>query len=91
MIVLPLAVAERGREVARVDHERVAGAQDLLGHLVDDGDEGVLEHLEGDRVERVAPLLGGRRHRSPSRCIRMFSHSSTSARHPGGTTVVESS
>ena len=87
-----LAITERGREVTRVDDERVARAQDLLGHLVDDRDEGVLQHLERDRVEGVTSLLRGRRrHSCSSRCMRMFSHSSTSARQPGGTTVVESS
>src|SRR5439155_17699688 len=83
-------VAERRREIARVEDERVAGAQDLLGHLVDGRDERVLQHLERDRVERVgAGLL--RRHEPLPTWIRMFSHSSTSASRPGGTSVVESS
>jgi hypothetical protein len=55
-------VVERAREVAREDHERVARAQDLLGHLVHDGHESVLEHLEGHRVERA---LGGRHVSAP--------------------------
>ena len=49
-----LGVAERGGEVARVDNEGVAGAQNLLGHEVDRGGEGVLENLEGHWVERAA-------------------------------------
>ena len=61
-----LRVAEGRREVARVDHERVAGAEDLLGHLVDDVDERVLENFERDGIERVARLAHrfGRSHLS---------------------------
>ena len=83
MIVSPFDVAERRGEVAGVDDERVAGAQDLLRHLVDGGREGVLQHLERDGVERVAARrrCSSRRLRS---CMRMFSHSSTSASSRAG-------
>ena len=89
-------IAQRRGEVARIDDEGVAGAQDLLAHLVDRVDERVLQHLEGDRVERCDPARGRRRRRgahvpASSSCMRMLSHSSTSARQPGGTTTVESS
>ena len=47
-------VADCRGKIPRPDHEGVAGAEDLLRHLVDDVDVGVLEHLEGHGVERVA-------------------------------------
>jgi hypothetical protein len=47
-----LGVVQRAREVAVVDDEGIAGPQDLLAHLVDAGDEGVLQDLEGHRIER---------------------------------------
>jgi hypothetical protein len=39
----------------------VAGAQNLLGHLVNDGGERILEYLEGDRIQCVDPsgIAGG--------------------------------
>src|SRR3712207_1419514 len=79
-------VTERGGEVSAVDDERVAGAQDLLGHLVDRGRERVLQHLECDRIEPVAGLT----HFAFTAFSLMFSHSSTDASTSGGTTVVES-
>ena len=85
-----LGVAQRGGEVAAVDDERVAGAQDLLRHLVDDRHERVLEDLERDGVELVVGL-GAHDSSSCSICMRMFSHSSTSTFTPGGTSTVESS
>ena len=60
-----VGVAETVREVARVDDEGVAGAQHLLRHLVDEVDEGVFQHLEGDRIE----LGRGRSGRPPSRPV----------------------
>src|SRR5690606_16965207 len=84
-------VAQRRGEVTRVDDERVAGPQDLLGHQVDGGREGVLQHLEGDGVE-AAVRGGGTGHRASSvTWILMLSHSSITAGMPGGMTVVESS
>ena len=44
-------VAERRGKIARPDHERIAGAKDLLRHLVDDVNVGVLEYFEGDGIE----------------------------------------
>lgn len=38
-------------EVSVIDDEGVAGSQDLLGHLIDAGDEGVLQDLEGHRIK----------------------------------------
>ena len=52
-----LGVADRRGKIPRPDDEGVAGAEDLLRHLVDDVDVGVLEHLEGHGVERVAFLV----------------------------------
>ena len=42
-----IGIVQRVRKVPIVDDEGIAGAQHLLGHLVDGGDEGVLQHLEG--------------------------------------------
>ncbi len=47
-------VIQRRREIAVVDDEGVAGSAHLLGHLVDNGDKCILEHLEGDWVEGEA-------------------------------------
>ena len=84
VIGVALAVAERRREVARVEDERVAGAEDLLRHLVDDRDERVLQHLERDRVECGSLVRSGIV--TSETWMRMFSHSSISAAAPGGTT-----
>ncbi|MCY1300720.1 hypothetical protein D9M70_502970 [compost metagenome] len=46
-----LGIVQRARKIAVVDDEGIAGPQYLLGHLVDAGDEGVLQHLEGHRVK----------------------------------------
>ena len=48
---VPVGVTECRRKVARVDDKRVAGAEDLLGHLVDGVDEGVLEYFECHWIE----------------------------------------
>ena len=77
-------VAERRGEVARVDHERVAGAEDLLRHLVDRRDERVLEHLEGDRVERVARARSSSR-APPSRACGCSATRRPRPATPGGT------
>ena len=47
-----LGVAQAVGEIAAVDDEGVAGSQKLLRHLVDEIAVGVLQHLEGDAVER---------------------------------------
>ena len=47
-----LGVMQGAGEVAVVDHEGIAGPQHLLAHLVDAGDEGILQNLEGHGVER---------------------------------------
>ena len=44
-------VAQRRGKIARINNEGIAGAEDLLRHLVDDVDEGVLQNLEGDGIE----------------------------------------
>ena len=41
-----VGVTECRGKVARVDDEGVAGPENLLGHLVDGVDEGVLEYFE---------------------------------------------
>ena len=60
---IAVRVVQRVGEVAVVDHEGIAGPQDLLGHLVDGGDEGILQHLERDGIERG--LVGHRIRPSP--------------------------
>src|SRR6267142_320572 len=45
-------VVQCAREVVVVDDEGVAGAKDLLAHLVDARDEGVLQNFESHGVER---------------------------------------
>ena len=87
---IAVGVVQGGGEVAVVDDEGIAGPEDLLRHLVDGRDEGVLQDLEGDRIKRDASAVRAHLHASAT-WIRMLSHSSTSARTPGGMTVVESS
>ncbi len=53
---IAVAVMQAVGKVAVVDHEGIAGAQHLLGHLVDRGDEGVLQNLEGHGVEAAADI-----------------------------------
>ena len=48
-------VAKRRREVAGLDDEGVAGAENLLTHEVDGGREGVLQNLKGNWIECAAP------------------------------------
>ncbi|MNL32456.1 hypothetical protein D3C87_1543060 [compost metagenome] len=48
---IAFGIVKGAGEVAVVDDEGVAGSQDLLGHLIDAGDEGVLQDLEGHRVK----------------------------------------
>ena len=57
---IALRVVQRVGEVAIVDHEGIAGPEDLLAHLVDAGDEGILQDLESDGIERG--FLGHRIH-----------------------------
>src|SRR5437660_6709268 len=45
-------VMQRAREGAVVDDERITGSKDLLAHLVDARNEGILQNFEGHRVER---------------------------------------
>jgi hypothetical protein len=47
-----LCVVQRAGEVVVVDDEGVAGPQHPLAHLVDAGDEGILQDFEGHGVER---------------------------------------
>ena len=47
-----LGVVQRAREVAVVDDEGVTGSKDLLAHLVDARNEGILQNFEGYGVER---------------------------------------
>ena len=89
-----LGVDERAGEVARIDDERVARAQDLRAHQVDARGEGVLQDLEGHRVEMARSRSSFDRgsHSDTSRMwMRMFQFLSISHRVRGGTTVVESS
>ncbi len=53
---IAVAVMQAVREIAVVDHEGIAGAQHLLGHLVDGGDEGVFQNFKGYRVEAAAGM-----------------------------------
>jgi hypothetical protein len=46
-----LRVAQAIGEVPAVDHEGIAGPEQLLRHLVDQVDVGVLENLEGDAIK----------------------------------------
>jgi hypothetical protein len=39
-------------EIAVVDHKRITGPEDLLAHLVDAADEGILQDLESNGIER---------------------------------------
>jgi hypothetical protein len=45
-------VVQSAREVVVVDDEGVAGSKDLLAHLVDARNEGILQNFEGHGVER---------------------------------------
>ncbi len=51
-------VVQCARKVAVVDHEGIAGPQDLLGHLIDAGDERVLENLEVTGSRETSPAIG---------------------------------
>src|SRR5262245_42137956 len=85
---LAVGVTQRGRKIHDVlDHPGVSRPHDDQRHLVDDRAEGVLDQLEGDRVEGVS------RHECllPVESVTtMFSHASSVAWQPGGTTVVAS-
>ena len=59
-------VVQRVGEVAVVDDEGIAGPQDLLGHLINRADEGVLQDLERHRVERGSVERGSVGHGQPS-------------------------
>ena len=82
-------VGEGRREVTGPDDERVACSQDLFRHLIDDHPEGVLQHLERDRVEH--PLLLDRHAGRPSREIWRVPLLSIAAVNEGGISTVESS
>ena len=80
---LALAVAERRRVVHRVaDDGRVGAAHHDERHLVGHRRERVLDHLEGDGIDRD----GGH----GSRAMSMFPSASIVARQPGGMTHVAS-
>jgi hypothetical protein len=49
---ITLRVMQPVGEIAVVDHKGIAGSEDLLAHLVDAADEGILQDLESDGVER---------------------------------------
>ena len=44
-------IVQAVRKIARVDDEGVTRSEYLVGHLINQVDEGILEHLEGDRVQ----------------------------------------
>jgi hypothetical protein len=76
----PLAVAEAGRVVHRIAHDRgIGGAHDDQRHLVGDRRERVLHHLHRDRI-------GVGAHGGHSRESWMLPAASTRAVQPGGTT-----
>ena len=67
---------------------RSRGANDVIGHLVDDGIEAVLDNGEGDGIDR-----GGHGHCSRTlsgTSIRMLPHPSDRASASGGRTIVVS-
>ena len=49
---IALRVMEPVGEIAVVDHKGIAGPEDLLAHLVDAADEGILQDLESNGIER---------------------------------------
>ena len=48
---IAIGIMQPVRKIAVVDHEGIAGPQHLFGHLIDRGDERVLQHLESDGVQ----------------------------------------
>jgi hypothetical protein len=81
-----VCIVQRAGEVAVVDDEGIAGAQNLLGHLIDAGNEGILQHLESDGIKGG---FGGHRIHSDTRMM-ILRYLSTEAVVPGGITTVES-
>src|SRR5437868_359462 len=79
-----LPIADRGRVIERVAHDRAVGAaHQYERHLVGNRVEPVLDHLEGDRVDIVP-------HVTSSAERRMLPPPSRLATQPGGTRQVAS-